>query len=130
MRPSNQNQIRDLGRKNLIKNKEVKMRHNHKLIRQDMQESGKFCNDICCLSIADILQLIEYNKYLLSISGEELKYLMFPDGNPEKRQSFSTMTIHDKSKRNLIELNAYIFEFNMRLSNRTADFQLSNPKEN
>lgn len=119
-----------MERKNLIKNKGGKMRHNHKLIRQYMQESGKFCHDICSLSIGDILQLIEYNKYLLSLSSEELKYLMFPDGNPENRQSFSTITIHENSKRNLIELNAYIFEFNMRLSNRTLDFQLSNQKEN
>lgn len=105
------------------------MRKNYtekELIRKEMQDSGKFASDICSLSIADILQLIEYNKYLLSLSSEELTYLMFPDGNPENKQAFSTITIQERSKRNLLELNAYIFEFNMRLSNRTLDFLLTN----
>lgn len=124
MKLNKKTQIPDSERKTLIKNN-VEMRHNHKeLIRKQMQESGKYSHDICSLSIADILQLIEYNKYLTSLSEEELTKLLFPHGNVENRQTISSITIHEKSLQNLEELNAYIFEFNMKLSNRTVDFNL------
>ncbi|WP_123838423.1 hypothetical protein [Chryseobacterium oncorhynchi] len=88
-----------------------------------MSESGKYSHDICSLSVADILQLIEYNNYLINLSREELNKLIFPNGNDENRQAISSIAIHKSSRQNLIELNAYILEFNMRLSNRTIDFK-------
>jgi len=100
------------------------MRNQYKdLIRKEMSESGKYSHDICSLSVADILQLIEYNNYLINLSREELNNLLFPHGNDDNRQTISPIAIHESSKQNLIELNAYIFEFNMRLSNRTRNFK-------
>lgn len=80
------------------------MRHEHKeLIRDEMRASGKYCHDVCSLSISDIYCLIAYNK-----SCPERSYIL---------------SEYKRSQR-IAELEEYLQEFNARLGNRTADFKL------
>lgn len=83
------------------------MRHEHKeLIREEMHSSDKYCHDLASLSISDIFTLIEYNTRILEDAGSSADSPRFK-------------IYHN----NLTELNEYMNEFNIRLSNRTFGFK-------
>lgn len=83
------------------------MRHDHKeLIRLEMSNSDKYSHDICSLSISDICSLITYNYSCI-----------------EKSKCSIDNAINARYNRTIVELEAYLLEFNERLSNRTTNFK-------
>lgn len=70
-----------------------------------MHSNDKYCHDVASLSIADICALIDYNEKIIENQIKDHYY-------PNFRQI----------ERNLAELKEYMYEYNLRLSNRTLNF--------
>lgn len=85
-----------------------KIRNSHKeLVREEMKKSRNcFCKDIHNMSISDI---INYREFLLK----------------EKEIWKKENLIHkiDDFQSTINELSEYLFEFSLRLSNRTSNFR-------
>lgn len=90
------------------------MRNSHKeLVREEMKLSGKYCKDLCNLSIADISSTIHFCHQKILESGN------FPKSAPN--QPYISV---------INEFTEYMEEFTGRVSNRTADFKIKEENEN